>query len=33
MLAALAVTLIVLTLGIVLVVDRLVGVTRALGRA
>ena len=33
MLAALAVTLITLTLGIVLLVDRLVGVTRALGRA
>lgn len=33
MLAALAVSLIVLTLGIVLLVDRLVGVTRALGRS
>jgi putative spermidine/putrescine transport system permease protein len=32
MLAALAVTLIVLTVGIVLAVDRLVGVTRVLGR-
>jgi hypothetical protein len=32
MLAALAVSLIVLTLAIVLAVDRLVGVTRALGR-
>ena len=33
MLAALTVTLIVLTLGTVLLVDRLVGVTRALGRS